>query len=205
MPTITEKSITKTDVIFSEDRQHRYLLRKSWNKNKRKAMVIIINPSSANEVNVDYTTMYVINNLSKLDYGTVEIVNIYSKIDAKIQVTTLDNDLSDIENDKQLLQSAKEADTIIIAWGKCGENNAKIKERQLDVLEMLEDYAEKFHTIQGKFGRTGFHPLAPEVRSDWILAKYEGQNQRLYSQRGSKGYFITFMCTNIAIGNESFV
>ncbi len=174
MPTITEKSITKTDVIFSEDRQHRYLLRKSWNKNKRKAMVIMINPSSANEVNMDYTTMYVINNLSKLDYGTVEIVNIYSKIDTKIQVTTLENDLSDIDNDKQLLQSAKETDTIIIAWGKCGENNAKIKERQLDVLEMLEDYVEKFHAIQGKFGRTGFHPLAPEVHSDWILAKYEG-------------------------------
>jgi len=75
---LTEKSMIKTEAIFSENKTHRYLLRKEWNKTKKKVMVIMINPSSADKVRIDHTTMYVINNLSKMDFGLVDIVNIFS-------------------------------------------------------------------------------------------------------------------------------
>ncbi len=33
---ITDKSVVKTEAVFSDDRQHRYLLKKEWDKNKKK-------------------------------------------------------------------------------------------------------------------------------------------------------------------------
>lgn len=81
---ITQKTTIKTEAHFSEDGKHRYLLKKEWNKAKKKAMVIMINPSSADGMVIDHTTMYVINNLSKLDFGSVDIVNMFSKIDIRL-------------------------------------------------------------------------------------------------------------------------
>ena len=40
---ITEKSILKTEVRFSENKEYRYLLRKEWDSKKKKAMVVMIN------------------------------------------------------------------------------------------------------------------------------------------------------------------
>jgi len=69
-------------VSLDSDLGHnRYLLQKEWDKNKSKAMVIMINPSTAGEVAIDYTTLYVINNLYDLDFGSVEIVNLFSNVD----------------------------------------------------------------------------------------------------------------------------
>ncbi|MCG8542106.1 MAG: DUF1643 domain-containing protein [Clostridia bacterium] len=79
----TQKSTIKTEAYFSEDGKHRYLLKREWNKTKKKAMVIMKNPSDAGELILDYTTMFVINNLVRLGYGSVEILNLYSRINAK--------------------------------------------------------------------------------------------------------------------------
>ena len=52
---LTEKAILKTETVFSEDRRHRYLLRKEWDTKKPKATIIMTNPSSANLMTMDYT------------------------------------------------------------------------------------------------------------------------------------------------------
>ncbi len=83
MPT-TQKSTVKTEAHFSEDGKHRYLLKREWSKTKKKAMVIMKNPSDADQLILDHTTMFVINNLVRLDYGSVKILNLYSKISARI-------------------------------------------------------------------------------------------------------------------------
>jgi hypothetical protein len=53
----TEKSIMRTEVIFSDDRQQRYLMRKEWDTTQKKAMVPLISPSYANEILIDMTTL----------------------------------------------------------------------------------------------------------------------------------------------------
>ncbi|MCT4508240.1 MAG: DUF1643 domain-containing protein [Tepidibacter sp.] len=170
MPTI-QKSIIKTEACFSKDRLHRYILRKEWDKNKKKAMIIMINPSYADELLMDYTTMYVINNLLKLGFGSVEIVNIFSRIDIKINVNDSIEKLMDKENDIHILKAADKVDNIIIAWGKVGVNNKKIQERQKEVFELLKEYNNKLYIIQDKLGRGGYHPLAPQIRFSWKLKK----------------------------------
>jgi hypothetical protein len=49
--------------------KNKYLIRNEWDKNKKKALVIMKNAGRADEIVQDQSTMYVINNLAKLEYG----------------------------------------------------------------------------------------------------------------------------------------
>ena len=62
----SETSTIKCKAIFSDDRTHRMLLRHEWEKAGKSAMIIMINPNTADTLNIDLTTMLTINNLSKL-------------------------------------------------------------------------------------------------------------------------------------------
>ena len=68
---ITEKTVMKTEVIYNDDRTHRYLLRKEWDKAKPKAAIIMLYPSNADTITVDHTTMFVLSNLERLGYELV--------------------------------------------------------------------------------------------------------------------------------------
>jgi len=168
----TTKSVIKTETVFSEDRQHRYLLRKEWDKNKSKAMVIMINPSIAGEVVIDHTTMYVMNNLFKLNFGTVDIVNIFSNVDGSRKTKERIPE-SDKENENQIVMSGEKVDTIIIAWGKVGDNNKNIQGKQDAILNLLNQYEDKLFIIGDHHGNIGLHPLAPSIRSGWDLVKFQ--------------------------------
>lgn len=166
---IIEKSIIKTEAYFSEDKKHRYLLRKEWDKNKKKAVVIMINPSTAQEIVTDHTTMFVINNLSKLDYGSVDIVNMFSKVGTKLRLGVEMKELVGDETDEFISKSVEKADLVVIAWGKGADNSKRITERQEQLKQLLEPFKEKLHQI----GEIGFHPLCPQVRQSWILVKFK--------------------------------
>ena len=98
---ITDKLTLRTETVFSEDRSRRYLLRKEWDSKKPKATIIMTNPSAADLVAIDYTTLYILNNISKLNFGA-----------------------------EFILKSAEKSDKIIIAWGKIGENNQRVRMAQ---------------------------------------------------------------------------
>lgn len=171
---LTEKITMKTEAVFSDDRSHRYLLRKEWDAKKTKATIIMTNPSTADMLTMDYTTLYILNNLVKLDFGSVDIVNMVSKTTVKLNVKQdVDFQLLDGENINFIRKSAERADNIIIAWGKLGENNKKVREVQEKVLECLKPFQEKMFVIATEKGESGFHPLAPQIRFVWKLKKYE--------------------------------
>ena len=98
---LTETTTIKSKAIFSDDKKHRVLLRKEWNRDKKSAMIIMINPNKADTLNHDLTTMLVINNLNKLDFGSVNIVNLYSRITEKLYLRfNSDEDLIHSDTDK---------------------------------------------------------------------------------------------------------
>ena len=76
------------------------------------------------------------------------------------------------ENIQQILKSAEKADNVIIAWGKLGENNKKIKAIQDNVFDRLKPYQDKLYIIASDTGEFGFHPLAPQIRFTWVLAEF---------------------------------
>ena len=83
---LTEKVMLKTETVFSDDRLNRYLLRKEWDTKKPRATIIMTNPSATDLMTMDYTTLYILNNISKLDFGAVDIVNLSSRITIKLNV-----------------------------------------------------------------------------------------------------------------------
>lgn len=77
------KSTIKTEVVYDDSFANKYIVRKEWDKNKKAALVIMKSAGDANEIVQDQTTMYVINNLSKLEYGSASIMNLFPSIENK--------------------------------------------------------------------------------------------------------------------------
>ena len=170
---LTEKVLLKTETVFSDDRRNRYLLRKEWDAKKPRATIIMTNPSAADLMTMDYTTLYILNNISKLDFGAVDIVNLSSRITTKLNAS---EDLGlDIEkeNAEFILKSAEKSDKIIIAWGKIGDNNKKVRAVQDKLLTILKPFKDKLFCIaSSEDGDSGFHPLAPQIRFQWVLKAF---------------------------------
>ncbi|WP_370742613.1 DUF1643 domain-containing protein [Ruminococcus callidus] len=167
---LEETTIIKSKAIFSDDKEHRLLLRKEWDSEKQTAMVIMINPNTADTVNFDMTTMLVLNNVSKLGFGSVNIVNLYSRIMEKLNLRfNGDDELIADEADEIIQQYAAMSDAIIIAWGTIGKNTLRVRERQKYLLELIKQHAGKMYQI----GRNACHPLTPAVRREWVLEPYE--------------------------------
>lgn len=165
----TDTTALKSKALFSDDREHRLMLRKEWDKNGKTAMIIMINPNTADTLNMDLTTMLVINNLNAMGFGSVNIVNLYSRIMKKLSLRfNSDEDLLCDETDTIIEQYAALSDAIIIAWGSVGSNSQRVRERQAELLEKLAAYENKLYQI----GKEGYHPLTPAIRSGWELEPY---------------------------------
>ncbi|MBR2913208.1 MAG: DUF1643 domain-containing protein [Oscillospiraceae bacterium] len=177
----TEKSSIRSKAVFSDDGKHRLLLQKEWVKDKPTAMIIMINPNTADTLTMDLTTMLTINNLNALGFGSVNIVNLYSKIMDKLSLRFYsDEDLLDEENDAVIGKYADESDVIIIAWGSIGNHSQRIRDRQSELLTKLTDYTDKLYQI----GEKRYHPLTPIVRSEWKLEKYERNEENAENSKG---------------------
>lgn len=163
----TTKSMIKTEVTYDDEMKNKYLIRKEWDKNKKKALVIMKNAGQADEIVQDQTTMYVINNLSKLEYGVVDIVNLFPSIEGD------ETKESVIGNLKCIQEAIVRVDDVIIAVGKGVETNKKAVERLNMILTILLDKRVNILEIESNSGRKGFHPLYPPLKHQWKLVPYD--------------------------------
>ena len=177
---ITETTAMQTTAIYSDDKTHRYLLRKEWNSEKKSAEIIMLYPSSADTVTVDHTTMFVLRNLERLNYGSVNIVNLFSSMSGKHSTSDIDED-----NLGYIQQYAESSDIIIFATGTGGDGNKAVLTMQKKVLDMLEPYASKLYCIADQKGRTFYHPLCPAVRY-WTLATFDYKELKAYQEEKAK-------------------
>ena len=164
----TEKSTIKCEVTFSDDKKHRVLWKRVWDKDKPMACVVMINPCQADSLVTDTTTELVVKNIARLsEYGGVSIVNLFSKLTNKLDFRSPEL-LNDVSNDVYIKKAAEEASHVIIAWGKSATTNMKLYHRSEQVLELLEAYKEKLRVISDGV-REGCHPLTPSLRARWAL------------------------------------
>lgn len=54
------KSTLETEAIFSDDNQHRYLLKKTWDDTKQSIAIITMYPSYTGILQIDLTTQLII-------------------------------------------------------------------------------------------------------------------------------------------------
>ena len=158
---IERRSIIETTAIFSESEMDRYLLRMSWDDSKKKAVIIMASPSSADEYILDQTTMLCRNGAIRSDFGSITIVNLTSSIGAE-------NPKSSKQNSAVIMIACEEADCILCCWGR-GPSMTEEKEAMLDA---LKPYKSKLYTLVDSKGLEFSHPLSPYAHN-WNIKKLD--------------------------------
>ena len=143
--------------VISDCNKYRYELHRTWDEKKKKVLFIMLNPSTADSVEDDLTTIRCMNFAKKWGYGGIMIGNIYP-IRAKrpIHLIKWTNSCGReeykalFENIDYVSQMADEADLVVCAWG-CNHPGVPDWVKELDIplhyLELCKD------------GKTPKHPL----------------------------------------------
>ena len=165
---LIEKDTIKCEVVFNDDKTHRFLWKQVWDKDKPLACVISLNPCLSDTKILDTTTFLTLNNICRLgDYGGLTIVNLFSLLTPKLHFTSTEK-LNDEANDSYIKKAAEEASVVILAYGKAVDTNISLYNRAKEVISLLSDQKDKFRVISdGR--RIGLHPLTPSVRSAFTL------------------------------------
>lgn len=165
MQTIT--TTLTTEAAYSDDGTKRYLLRKIWDERKPTLAIIMLVPSAAAGIELDSTTLLVLNNASRLGYGGVDVLNLFATLnDFGLKVT----EDEDTDNLNAILQSAEKAGTLVYAAGTGKAKNKVFQQRQEQVLNALRPYEGKLHCLTNENGKARLqHPLSPAVRI-WHLS-----------------------------------
>ena len=163
----TVQTTMTTTALFSDDKSKRYLLHKVWDEKKPSLAILMLAPSEAAGIELDSTTLLVLNNASRLGFGSVRILNLFATLnDASLK----EAEDEDPDNMKAIIAAAKEADTIVYAPGVGKAANKAFQQRQKQVLEALAPYEKKLHCLCDANKSSRFqHPLSPAVRT-WYLS-----------------------------------
>lgn len=161
---INEKNSIQNECIFSDDKSHRYLLSRIWDKDKPIVLFVTKNSGFANGVYIELTNNIITNNLFKLGYGGYYAVNLYSAINQKSDV------MYDKTTDDIIKKYSKLANDVIIAWGTL--TTKSLQRRESDVLDILINSSKKLLTVCDNTGHMNVHPLTPSVRQGFMLMEY---------------------------------
>lgn len=163
----TIQTTLTTTAVFSEDKKKRYLLQKEWDTAKPSLAIIMLAPSEAAGIELDNTTLLVLNNASRLGYGSVAVLNLFATLN---DFGLKEVESEDLENINAILTAVEKADAVVYAPGVGKAKSKVFQERQKQVLTVLRPFEGKLNCLCGKDGEARLqHPLSPAVRT-WYLS-----------------------------------
>lgn len=113
--------LTERKTIFSTCRQYRYCLWREWDiTNPDYAMFVGLNPSTADEVENDNTIRACMGYAKRWGYGALCMANLFAFCATKPAVMKVYTAPVGPDNDKWLVELAKDAGLIVAAWGGGG-------------------------------------------------------------------------------------
>lgn len=120
------RSHTKGDApstaVYSDCERYRYSLVRTWDEAGRKALFVMLNPSTATEVQNDPTVERCERRARALGFGAFCVTNIFAWRDTDPKKMRAAPDPVGPENDTVISEFALWADQIICAWGTHGEH-----------------------------------------------------------------------------------
>ncbi len=118
------RSHTKGDApstaVYSDCECYRYSLTRIWDVAGRKALFVMLNPSTATEVQNDPTVERCERRARALGFGAFQVTNIFAWRDTDPRKMRAAIDPVGPENDAAILAGVNWADQIIAAWGTHG-------------------------------------------------------------------------------------
>ncbi len=159
----------KKSAIISDCNKYRYELHREWDKDKEKVLFIMLNPSTADGVEDDLTTIRCMNFAKKWGYGGIMIGNIYPfRAKRPRDLRKWIKGYGDLysfneceDNKNHVYDMAQQADMIVCAWG-CNHPG---------VPEWVDELGDLFYLELCKDDITPKHPLG-NLSKDAIPTNY---------------------------------
>ena len=158
--------------IISECNLYRYELHRTWDKSKPKVLFIMLNPSTADAMNDDATTIRCVNYAKRWGFGSMMIGNIYpyrAKSPRRLTAWKTFGERYSVfkENQQHVEMMIDTADLIVCAWGSNYQGIPKwLEYYDLHYLELCKD------------GITPKHPLgnlSKDLIPKALQTKYENK------------------------------
>lgn len=115
-----QKADAASCAIYSDCENYRYQLTRTWDQQGRKALFVMLNPSTATEFQNDPTVERCERRARALGYGAFRVTNIFAYRATDPKVMRAQADPVGPGNDAAIAESAAWADQIICAWGSHG-------------------------------------------------------------------------------------
>ena len=140
---------------FSPCERYRYTLTRVWDACGKRALFIMLNPSTADEIRNDPTVERCERRARALGFGAFRVCNIFAYRATDPRDMRAAADPIGPNNDAAIIQSCDWADTVICAWGTHGGH----LDRGPQIAQMLaEKTVESYHLGLSKHGHPK-HPL----------------------------------------------
>lgn len=114
------KGDAPSTAIYSDCERYRYSLTRTWDDAGQRALFVMLNPSTATEVQNDPTVERCERRARALGFGAFQVTNIFAWRDTDPRKMRAAADPVGPANDAAILDGAVWADRIIAAWGTHG-------------------------------------------------------------------------------------
>jgi len=114
------KGDAPSTAVYSECEQYRYSLTRIWDDAARRVNFVMLNPSTATEVQNDPTVERCERRARALGYGSFAVTNIFAWRDTDPRAMRASADPIGPANDQSILERATWAHDVIAAWGTHG-------------------------------------------------------------------------------------
>lgn len=155
--------ITRSTAVWGNDTKlYRYVLYREWDKTSPNAVIIGLNPSSADEQYDDRTVRKCIEIVRRNGYGSLTMLNIFALRATNPKFLLENSNPIGCNNDYYIQRECQKADVIIVAWGKHG----KIRYRHHRLLELLT--GKMLYCLGINKDGTPKHPLYIKTDIKWV-------------------------------------
>lgn len=114
------KGDAPSTAVYSPCESYRYTLTRTWDPAGRKVLFVMLNPSTATEVQNDPTVERCERRARALGFGSFRVCNIFAYRATDPKVMRAQADPVGPGNDQAIAESALWADALVCAWGTHG-------------------------------------------------------------------------------------
>ena len=122
-----QKGDALSEAVYSPCQRYRYVLTRVWDRGEQRALFVMLNPSTATEVQNDPTVERCERRARALGFGAFRVVNIFAFRATDPKVMRAEADPVGPGNDAAIVSSVVDwsADRVICAWGAHGAHLAR--------------------------------------------------------------------------------
>jgi hypothetical protein len=137
------KGDAESVAVYSDCEAYRYELTRVWDPAGRKALFVMLNPSTATEVQNDPTVERCERRARSLGFGAFRVCNIFALRQTDPKIMRAHPEPVGPENDAAILQGCTWADTVVCAWGTHGDH----LDRGRHVESLMRGTGAPLHTL----------------------------------------------------------